>query len=230
METAVTSQRDFEARTSERCPSCSAPMVGTNPSVLPLRCTCRQAAFISAMVEMCFKRSQCGLARCRLFGGAGCLAPLPSAPGWRLRFRQSPARQHSVEHRFQPRQILRRTLQRHRINFVVRAFDEDHLLDPVAPGRFLAIAHLQHLRGLVIDGALLALQGLEVLSTFPQAGCRLLDHAVQPQGFFIAFRRRHDHRNRDRVPQRAVLLSAEAQPPRRCRRRPRPASTTNLDT
>ena len=46
METAVTWHRAFDARTSDRCPSCNAPMVGTKPSVLPLRVHLRQAAFI----------------------------------------------------------------------------------------------------------------------------------------------------------------------------------------
>ena len=54
MDTAVALQRDFDALTSDRCPACSAPMVGTKPRVLPLRVSSRQAAFMAAMVVSCF--------------------------------------------------------------------------------------------------------------------------------------------------------------------------------
>src|SRR5580693_139124 len=49
IDAATISQDAFAALTRDRCPSCSAPMVGTNPNRLPRR-VARQAARISSMV------------------------------------------------------------------------------------------------------------------------------------------------------------------------------------
>src|ERR1700722_624912 len=50
IDAATTSHEAFAARTSDKCPSCSAPMVGTNPNRFPLRLASRHAARISSMV------------------------------------------------------------------------------------------------------------------------------------------------------------------------------------
>ena len=55
METATALRAVRAARTSDKCPSCSAPIVGTNASGLPSRRTLREAALISSIVEKIFK-------------------------------------------------------------------------------------------------------------------------------------------------------------------------------
>src|ERR1700677_2174854 len=50
METATASQLACAARTRERCPSCSDPMVGTSPKVLPAARKRAHALLVSAMV------------------------------------------------------------------------------------------------------------------------------------------------------------------------------------
>ena len=53
IDTAVTSHCDFDFRTSERCPSCKAPIVGTKPNFLPSCDALRHVAFIPMMVSIC---------------------------------------------------------------------------------------------------------------------------------------------------------------------------------
>ena len=83
IDTAVAPQRDFEARTSDRCPSCKAPMVGTKPRLLPLDVSWRQAAFMSAMAAICFTAALSELAGPSLEGhfppDHGCRQPVPLA-------------------------------------------------------------------------------------------------------------------------------------------------------
>ena len=50
METATASHCAFAARTSDKCPSCRAPIVGTKPSRLRVARASRQAARASEMV------------------------------------------------------------------------------------------------------------------------------------------------------------------------------------
>jgi len=55
-DTDTTSHEPLAARTSERCPSCSAPIVGTNPSFFPALRSAREACRISSMVLWIFNR------------------------------------------------------------------------------------------------------------------------------------------------------------------------------
>ena len=60
METATTSLFALAARTSERWPSCNAPMVGTKPKRFPSRRVSREAERISSIVLQIFI-VRCGL-------------------------------------------------------------------------------------------------------------------------------------------------------------------------
>src|SRR5580692_4128443 len=62
MEAATRSEDERAARTSERCPSWSAPIVGTNPRRFPAPRMARDSARISWMVLQIFKDRSC---RCR---------------------------------------------------------------------------------------------------------------------------------------------------------------------
>ena len=233
METAVTSQRAFDARTSERWPSCSAPMVGTNPRVLPLRVTWRQAAFISAMVAMRFTGLVCvrWLAEAALSKAGACLlrAYLLLRACRRFRLGQHPALQHTRKYRLQARQIFRRTFQGDGIHLAIGALNKNHLFDPVAIGRFLVIADLQHLGRFVVHGALLALQGFEawppsriLLDACSIMPSRLTGSSSPSDGGTISATVISSHS--------ACPASEEAQPPRHCHRKLRPAWSRNADT
>ncbi len=63
METTTTSLCCLARRTSERWPSCSAPMVGTRPMALPARCAARSATLVSAIdLTVCISGEACACA------------------------------------------------------------------------------------------------------------------------------------------------------------------------
>ena len=186
----MTSQRDLAARTNDRCPSCSAPMVGTKPSVFAAARNLAACRLHPGDGLDSFQGCECGDG---LAGGGVAGVASSGSVGWRRRLRQRPAPQDPIQHGLAPRQILRRTFQSHGIDFVVGPFDEHQLFDPIVRSRFLAILNFQHLRRLVVHSTLLPLQSFETLPTLAQPAGSLLDDAVEANAFLIALGRRHNH-------------------------------------